>query len=300
MGPALACYFRRSWYLGEDRLPARGPVVVISNHAASFLDAMLMGVMLDRPIHFYVRGDIYKKKWVKAVLGQLHMIPVYSADLSKDQMHRNADSFTRGEEVLRKGGLLLIFPEGLSRLARNMIPLKKGVSRIILQTVQADPAITVKVVPIGIHYSRHQLLSDVQLTTGVALDVGEDHRSSYAEMPSRAVNELTRDLEKILREVMLFVAQDERSDMLETQLEMFENERTGKFSYAHFQEQKKICEHISCLSNEEAVDLESKQEKYNSLLLQNRINDTVITGKKNLVMPAVLLLLGFPIFLLGS
>jgi 1-acyl-sn-glycerol-3-phosphate acyltransferase len=299
MGPALACYFRRSWYLGKDLIPAQGAVVVISNHAASFLDAMLMGVMLDRPIHFYVRGDIYKKKWVRFVLGQLHMIPLYSADLSKNQMHKNASSFSKGEEVLRNGGLLLIFPEGLSRLERNMIPLKKGVSRIILQTLAADPVISVKVVPIGIHYSRHEILSDVQLTTGLPLDISDSYRALYADQPARAVNDLTQELEKGLREVMLYVAQDERSDMIETQLELFEHERSEKFSYSHFTEQKQLCARISALSQEQAIALDLKQNAYKDLLKENAVDDIVICKEKDILWTAILLLLSLPLFLIS-
>ncbi|HSF46228.1 MAG TPA: 1-acyl-sn-glycerol-3-phosphate acyltransferase, partial [Chitinophagaceae bacterium] len=116
MTPALSCYFRKASFIGSERIPANGPVVVIANHAASFLDAIVMGVMLKRSIHFYARGDIFKKKWVRYVLDKLHMIPIFSADLAKNDLHRNAGSFDKGAEVLRNGGLLLIFPEGLSRL----------------------------------------------------------------------------------------------------------------------------------------------------------------------------------------
>lgn len=299
MGPALACYFRRSWYLGKNRLPRKGAVVVISNHAASFLDAMLMGVMLKRPIHFYVRGDIYKKKWVRTVFSWLHMMPLYSADLAKEQLHRNADSFAQGEEILRKGGLLLIFPEGLSRMERNMMPFKKGVSRIILQALASDPKLTVNVVPIGIHYSRHEVLSDVQLTTGRVVEVADQYRQLYTEHAPKGVNELTHELERAMREVVLYVAQDERSPIIETQLEMFDNERHGPFSYEHFREQKKLCDDVSSLSEEEAAVLAAKQREYFDLLNKHNLNDEVVAGRKRVLLPAILLLLGLPLFLLS-
>lgn len=299
MGPALACYFRKSWYLGKDRLPASGPVVVISNHAASFLDAMLMGVMLNRPIYFFARGDIFKKKWARNIFRRLHMVPLFSADLAKDQLHRNADSFSKGEEVLKENGLLLIFPEGLSRMERNMLPFRKGTSRIILQTLASSPDITVQVVPIGIHYRKHEVLSDVQLTTGKVIAVGEEYREMYAAQASRTVNELTRELEMAMREVVLYVEQDQRSAIVEKQLELFDNNCGGRFSYEDFDAQKRLCERVSSLDDESASKLAADQDAYFGLLGQYTLNDEVMVQRMNPAVTVLLLLIGLPLFIIG-
>lgn len=299
MGPALACYFRRSWYLGKDRLPATGPVVVISNHAASFLDAMLMGVMLNRPIYYFARGDIFQNKWARNIFSRLHMIPLFSADLAKDQLHRNADSFNKGEEVLKKNGLLLIFPEGLSRMERNMLPFRKGTSRIILQTLASSPDMTIHVVPIGIHYRKHEVLSDVQLTTGKVLAVGSEYRDLYASHASRTVNELTRTLEMAMREVVLYVEQDQRSAIVEKQLELFDNNCGGRFSYEDFHAQKALCERVSKLEEGAAKKLEADQQAYFALLHQYKLNDEVMVQRLNPFLTALLLLLSLPLFIIG-
>ncbi|MGB4772233.1 MAG: 1-acyl-sn-glycerol-3-phosphate acyltransferase [Chitinophagaceae bacterium] len=299
MGPALACYFRKSWYLGKDRLPASGPVVVISNHAASFLDAMLMGVMLNRPIHFFARGDIFRNKWARNIFRRLHMVPLFSADLAKDQLHRNADSFSRGEEVLKENGLLLIFPEGLSRMERNMLPFRKGTSRIILQTLASAPNITVQVVPIGIHYRKHEVLSDVQLTTGKVIAVGKQYREMYAAQASRTVNELTRELEMAMREVVLYVEQDQRSAIVEKQLELFDNNCGGRFSYEDFNAQKRLCERVSSLDDDSASKLASDQQAYFGLLSQYTLNDEVMVQRMNPAVTVLLLLIGLPLFIIG-
>ena len=299
MGPALACYFRRSWFLGAERIPRKGPVVVISNHSASFLDAMLMGVMLRRPIHYYVRGDIFQKKWVRAVFSSLHMMPLFSADLAREQLHRNAESFSRGEEVLRKGGLLLIFPEGLSRMERNAMPFRKGVSRIVLQALASDPGMTIHVVPIGIHYVRHELLSEVQLTTGHVVEVSERYRALYAEQGPRAISELTRELEASLRGITLYVNRSERSPLLESQLAMAGNGRLGPFTMEHFGEQKRISARVDALGDAEAAEMRQLQQQYFAALDAQGVSDEVVAGKKGLFWPGLLLLAGLPFFLLS-
>lgn len=299
MGPALACYFRKSWYLGKDRLPATGPVVVIANHAASFLDAMLMGVMLSRPIYFFARGDIFSKKWVRVVLKRLHMIPLFSADLAKDQLHRNANSFGQGEEILKDNGLLLIFPEGLSRLERNILPFRKGASRIILQTLASSPDMTIHVVPIGIHYRKHEVLSDVQLTTGTVVAVGKHYRELYTAHAAKAVNELTHELERTLKDVVLYVEQDNRSLVMERQLELFDHSCGAHFDYKDFAEQKALCNKISAMEEQHAEALAAQQENYFGLLQKHQLNDEVVAGSRGVSLPILVLALSSPIFLAG-
>jgi 1-acyl-sn-glycerol-3-phosphate acyltransferase len=299
MTPALSCYFRKATFLGENRIPAKGPVVVISNHAASFLDAIVMGVMLKRSIHFYARGDIFKKRWVRYVLGKLHMIPIFSADLAKNDLHRNARSFDKGAEVLKHGGLLLIFPEGLSRLERNIMPLKKGASRIILQAVDSSEETNVKVVPIGIHYSRHAFRADLQMIVGEVLDASR-YRAEYRDNAPKTVNALNEVLEEIFRDVVLYVEQNERSLIIEQQLEMLSNEYARKFSPEVFRKQKELCETVSMMDGVKIREQKQLQDGYFSQLSYQDLNDSCFTGGTRRSVPLFVLLLSFPLFAVGA
>jgi 1-acyl-sn-glycerol-3-phosphate acyltransferase len=299
MTPALACYFRKSSFLNAEKIPSKGPVVVIANHAASFLDAILMGVMLKRSIHFYARGDIFKKPLVRKILASLHMIPIYSADLARGDLHRNAGSFDEGCEVLKNGGLLLIFPEGLSRLERNIMPLKKGVSRIILQALDRYPDIRVKVVPIGIHYTRHAFRADLQMIAGEVLDVS-GYRDDYRENAPRTVNHVTEELQRILKPVVLFVDQADRSNLLEQQLHMLGHETRGEFNQQIFDQQKILCKAISEMDEDESVRLKQKQDEYFAALGMQELHDKSITGGTRRAGPLYRLVLWFPLFFAGA
>jgi 1-acyl-sn-glycerol-3-phosphate acyltransferase len=299
MTPALSCYFRKVSFLGANRIPAKGPVVVISNHAASFLDAIVMGVMLKRSIHFYARGDIFKKPWVRYVLGQLHMIPIFSADLAKNDLHRNARSFDKGAEVLQNDGLLLIFPEGLSRLDRNIMPLKKGASRIILQAIESNEETNVKVVPIGIHYSKHAFRADLQMIVGEVLDASV-YRSDYKVNAPKTVNTLTEVMEEIFRNVVLYVEQNERSLLIEQQLEMLRNENAGHFSFDVFRQQKSLCETVSKMDSHMIKEQRQLQDNYFSQLNYQDLNDSCFTSGTKRSVPLFVLVLGFPLFAAGA
>lgn len=85
-------FFRKIDVLGAEKLQHGKPAILIANHPASFLDAMVLAVFLGRPIHFYVRGDIFSHPIVYYILTKLHMIPIFSREhgtgnLSKTRQH---------------------------------------------------------------------------------------------------------------------------------------------------------------------------------------------------------------------
>lgn len=298
MTPALWLYFRRSFFLDAEKIPSKGPVIIISNHAASFLDAMIMGVKLHRPMYYYVRSDIFKSRLARFIFSKLHMIPIYSREKDKGELHRNAESFNIGEEVLRKGGVLLIFPEGTSRTERNLLPLKKGVSRIALQALEKGFEQPVVIVPIGIHYSRHAFRSDLQLTTGDPVPI-EHYREVYLNNPAKAVNLLTEELEVHFEKVVLYIDQPQRTALLENCLGMADNEQENHFRAADFQRQKKICAMVSSLDEDEFRIMEQKHSAYITALTVYGVHDKSFTDNELRVISPLLLVLCFPLFAAG-
>lgn len=291
MTPALAWYFRRRFFLGKERIPANGPMVVIGTHSGSFLDAIVMGVMMDRPIHFYVRGDIFRKKIVRWIFAQLHMIPVFSADLAKQDLFKNTESFDIGSDILCKGGVLLIFPEGLSRLERNFMPFRKAPVRVILQALQKDITLSISVVPIGINYTKHAFRGDFQLVTGEVIQVDAqsiaqliEHEPQDAVWSSRALPALTKQMRTIFEKIILYTNQKSRYSLLDRQLLLLEAEDPG-MSYEKFERQRELCKRIDALSDEQAAELEKKIDKPHV----PKANWFTIAG----------LVLCFPLFVLG-
>ena len=259
---------------------------------------MIMGVKLRRPIHYYVRSDVFKSRFARFIFTQLNMIPIYSIEKDKAEIHRNVDSFAIGEEVLRKGGVLLIFPEGTSRVERNLLPLKKGVSRIALQALHKGFDHPVVIVPIGIHYSRHGFRSELQLTTGDPVSITH-YREVYLDNHARAVNMLTEELEIHFEKVVLYVDQPERTMLVENSLEMADNDRGNRFCLNDFIQQKKICCYISQLDKNEALELQQKQSSYIASLTTFDVHDKSFAGKTRTVLPPLLLVVCFPLFAAG-
>ncbi|HEX4826489.1 MAG TPA: lysophospholipid acyltransferase family protein [Candidatus Polarisedimenticolaceae bacterium] len=90
--------------VGRPHLPDRGAAIVLSNHA-SFLDPFLISARCGRPVRWLVSREFYAKPQLQWALRWLGTIPVGGG-------RSMVRSYRRIAEVLSRGGLVGIFPEG--------------------------------------------------------------------------------------------------------------------------------------------------------------------------------------------
>jgi len=123
-GPAFRLAFRlnaRGW----EQVPHEGPAILAANHA-SFLDPVVVAMCASRPVRFLVANDFYQDPRLHTALRWLGAIPVGGdAGLIR--------SFRRISEVLERGGLLGIFPEGGITRDGAMRPFRPGASVLALR-----------------------------------------------------------------------------------------------------------------------------------------------------------------------
>jgi hypothetical protein len=79
----------------------------------------------------------------------LQMIPVYRMQEGKDNFGLNESAFRQSEAVLRSGGIMLIFIEGICLNKHALQPFKKGAARIALACRDLQ---TMWIAPMGIAY----------------------------------------------------------------------------------------------------------------------------------------------------
>ena len=89
--------------LHGDRMPAKGPVIVVSNHVG-FLDGPMVFIFAPRPLRFLVKRSYFSSSW-GVFLRATGQIPI-------DQNSADRDALAAAREVLVDGGALGIFPEG--------------------------------------------------------------------------------------------------------------------------------------------------------------------------------------------
>lgn len=126
----LLVFCRKISVNNRQLLRIKGPVFIAANHPNSFLDAIVIGSLFSRPVHFLARGDAFTKPGHARLLRLLNMIPVYRLTEGKENLSRNEQAFERSREILSSGGIVLIFIEGICVNKHTLQPFKKGAARI--------------------------------------------------------------------------------------------------------------------------------------------------------------------------
>jgi len=119
----------------KKALRQKGPLLIVANHPDSFFDALVIAANCTYPVSFLARGDVFTKPWHNFLLRSLNMMPVYRQREGKEHLHKNQNSFDASVEVLKNGGILLIFIEGTCLNKNEIQPFKKGAARILQQAV---------------------------------------------------------------------------------------------------------------------------------------------------------------------
>lgn len=293
-------FFRKIDVLGAEKLQHGKPAILIANHPASFLDAMVLAVFLGRPIHFYVRGDIFAHPLVYSILTKLHMIPIFSREHGTGNLSKNKATFDRGRKLLSAGNLLLIFPEGFSRRSKELEPFKKGAARVALQTAFDDGAVEgLTIQTIALNYSHHGLRSDLFIRVGDALSIGQ-YENSYREFPAQAINRLTADMQSLFEKNVIHVRKGERTEIVETFMRMQYNDHPENMEQ-FFQHARNKAEQISAMDDEIYASFQSKLAHYHQLIEENKIDDLSLSANGEQSKRKWLnLFLLLPLFVLGT
>ena len=135
----------------KQALQQRGPLLIVANHPDSFFDALVIAANTKYPLSFLARGDVFTKPWHNFLLRALNMMPVYRQREGKEHLYKNLNSFDASVDVLKQGGILLIFIEGTCLNKNAIQPFKKGAARILQQAVAAG--VTPAVLPAVITYN---------------------------------------------------------------------------------------------------------------------------------------------------
>ncbi|MEP7320088.1 MAG: 1-acyl-sn-glycerol-3-phosphate acyltransferase [Panacibacter sp.] len=147
---SLKIFCRKIVIHNREQLNATGPLIIAANHPNSFFDAILIGAHMQQPVHFITRGDVFRKRWARAILKQLNMMPIYRIRDGKEKLSLNQQTFDLSVEVLKQNGIVLIFVEGMCEYQMTLLPLKKGAPRILLSCWQQG--IDAKVLPVWLRY----------------------------------------------------------------------------------------------------------------------------------------------------
>jgi len=119
---AVALHLR---VFGLRNVPARGAFIIASNHLA-WADIPLVAVRLHRKVVYMAKEEYFTSRiaWVVRLLGAF---PVKRGEGDRQALRT-------GEEQLKKGNILVMFPEGTRSRTRTMAKGHAGLGLIALRT----------------------------------------------------------------------------------------------------------------------------------------------------------------------
>ncbi|WP_025272053.1 lysophospholipid acyltransferase family protein [Haloglycomyces albus] len=178
---------------GLEHVPVRGAVILASNHL-SFIDSVFLPLMVPRPVRFiakaeYFEGSGWKDRLRKWFLLNIGAIPVDRSGGSEAEMALRA-----GQEVLERGEVFGIYPEGTRSPDGRLYKGKTGVARLALAT--KTPVVPVAMLntdqlqPIGKRVPR---IGKVYIRIGKSLDFSRYSTYSHDRAFERAITDEIMD-----------------------------------------------------------------------------------------------------------
>jgi 1-acyl-sn-glycerol-3-phosphate acyltransferase len=169
LGPFLKGVFR-PWITGAENVPKSGPVILASNHL-SFVDSIFLPLMLERPVVFLAKSEYFTGKGLKGWLTRLFFKGTGQLPIDRSGGKASEASLNTGLQVLSRGEVLGIYPEGTRSPDAKLYRGRTGIARMVLEAgVTVVPCAmidTEKVMPIG---SRMPKIRRIGIIIGKPLD----------------------------------------------------------------------------------------------------------------------------------
>ncbi|MEJ7588782.1 MAG: 1-acyl-sn-glycerol-3-phosphate acyltransferase [Ferruginibacter sp.] len=186
-----------------------GPLILASNHPNSFLDAIILCTLFDKPVYSLARGDAFNGKLITKLLLSLKLLPVYRVSEGVENLEENYKTFALCKEIFERNGVVLIFSEGKCINEWHLRPLKKGTARLALSSWAEG--IPVKVLPVGINYSSFEKFGkNIRLFFGEFITAGHINLN---DGQGKSIQDFNSNLQKQLQPFVFEIGKNDQEEL---------------------------------------------------------------------------------------
>ena len=156
IGPIVKAIWR-PWIIGRRNIPTEGAAILASNHL-SFVDSIFLPLMIDRPVAFLAKSDYFTGKGLKGWATRMFFKATGQIPIDRSGGKASEASLNTGLQVLGRGDLLGIYPEGTRSPDGKLYRGRTGIARMALEAhVPVVPVVMVDtdtMMPIGTRMPR--------------------------------------------------------------------------------------------------------------------------------------------------
>lgn len=185
IGPWLWIY-NRPFTRGLEKIPAEGSAILASNHLA-VMDSFYLPLVARRQLTFLAKKEYFTTPGIVGAVQKWFFSSVGQVPIDRSDKDSQTAAMQTGEEVLARGDILGMYPEGTRSPDGRLYRGKTGLARIALNTgVKVYPVAMIntnRVNPIGSWIPRPLrcgVYVDDPIDPADFQDVGDDYQQARA------------------------------------------------------------------------------------------------------------------------
>lgn len=145
---------------GAENVPATGPVIIAANHR-SFADSIYLSSLAPRRVRFMAKAEYFTGTGIKGALSRTFFESVGAFPVERGSLADAVKALDAGEEILRRGEVFGIYPEGTRSRSGEMGAGKPGTAELAIRT-------GAPIVPVGIIGTEKAMPIDANLPRPVS------------------------------------------------------------------------------------------------------------------------------------
>lgn len=198
---------------GKEFIPEGKPIIFAPNHQNALMDPLAIACSNKYQSNWLARADIFKSEKTAKILRYLKLLPVYRIRDGKDNLSNNEQIFKQVTHLLESNETVALFPEAAHSGRRQMLPHKKAIPRIALETeAKNNFELNLQIVPVGIYYSHYwEFNRSLIVEYGKPISIGK-YREEFAENPQKAMLSLRDEIYAELRPLTLQIESENHYD----------------------------------------------------------------------------------------